>query len=497
LANFCKAYFGDLTYIHKALIENSSNYNGSPEFQDFQASPDLKKRTDSVFNEELGKVRACKTDVDYVHAIRRYLASFNDPHLHASWGPIDTSNRALIETSAGRPLHGRRTALPYEATGIELERYDEHFVIKAIDPLLVPAAADLKAGDELQSCDGLTPVQILDRDILPYQSISARESALYTYAPSIFFRWDVPVGSQTQCEFARPGSEKTRVLKKLTNLTWQEVTEDYLKKTFPDAKPSIYELEATGYGHWITLKSLAATTPEALKALKQFVQDAAQLQHDPIIVLDLRGNRGGSSQWGTAWINALFGYHLDSDRLIKESVFASILNKEHYIRLFHQMKQSGAFASPPAEKNWRAAVEAIRKAKSNQFAVTGITQASRKPGRNALKFKGKLYVLTDYNVFSSAETFTTQLKMMPGVTQAGLATNASTSFSEVLYDISPSGLPFAFPTRMQSAQPLGRKSGEPLIPELPLRFDVQAELRGQDSLRLALEQVIAQRSNHR
>jgi hypothetical protein len=110
------------------------------------------------------------------------------------------------------------------------------------------------------------------------------------------------------------------------------------------------------------------------------------------------------------------------------------------------------------------------------------------PGK--VRFSGKIYVITDHRVFSSGETFVEQLKAMPNVTQVGVATDASTYYSDVRFDVSPVGLPFMFPTKGFTDPNYKRGSGEGLKPEIPILQDPNLEISGKDSMRIALEKLI-------
>ncbi len=71
----------------------------------------------------------------------------------------------------------------------------------------------------------------------------------------------------------------------------------------------------------------------------------------------------------------------------------------------------------------------------------------------------------------------------------GMATNASTYYSDIRFDITPSGLVFNFPTMVELDPASHRASGEPLVPEIRLSLKPDLEIQGEDSLRKQVLQM--------
>ena len=466
--DLCRQLPIDLRFVHELMADSNSNYNGNAE---------QKIESDAAYSAIVAK--SCSSNLDYVRAIKRYLASYHDPHVNSLWAKPDQIHETLIEISTGIKPPPIIFRLQWTATGVFLQRYTDRYFVKALDPNLLGITKTLQVGDELKSCDGENPEQILRDKIIPYVSVSAEEAARYRLAPYIFAGWDHDAGTTLKCDFERHG------LIVEAEMTWQKVPEDYVPKTFQASPNIIYEIEKTNYGHWIKLKSLAGYDKATIAQLQRFTKDALSLRRDKTIVMDLRGNSGGTSSWGTDWIHNLFGYEVNWDDKVKESVYISKGNIEHYERFFQHMNKSGGIDSDYARALWKDQLDAL-KGPLGTFAQLSDPPSAKKPAGHA-GFKGQVIVLTDYNVFSSGETFLEQLRMMPRVKQAGIATNASTFYSDIRFAITPGGLPFDFPTKKDSGDPLGRKSGQALTPNWPLRYDIDLELNGADSLRRALE----------
>jgi|GEM_PF-4394873 hypothetical protein len=470
--NLCTNFKTDLNYIHDSIKSNFVGYTHSPE---------IRKNTDAAYLRELDLAKECQSNLDYIKSIKRYFAVFNDPHVKAIWNGTEKYG-ALIELSAGKKLPKLTFPIHFVSAGVFVSRINGKVFVQGIDPIILPASS-LKKGDELKSCYGKKPQDILENEILPFEPVSAKEAALYRFTPHIFLRWDQPSAGTFQCEFVRDGQSFSQTF------TWKSVVENYLEKTFQNAPSKIYEIEKTPYGHWVTLKTFAGYSEEINKQLKQFVEDAKTLRKDKVIVVDVRGNGGGNSSWGSAWIDEVFGFHKEPP--IKSFfVLASPGNKAHFESLYSHLQKTGGLTSEEAAVFWQKILNTVKvpTGKLEEFHET----PSKSETQSKKGFKGLIYVLTDAGVFSSGETFVEQLKLMPRVKQVGIATNASTYYSDIRFDIAPSGLAFNFPTKGFSDPAYKRGSGEALVPEIPLSQDPELELSGRDSMKLLLEKIISE-----
>lgn len=473
--NLCASFQADLNYIHGSIKSNFVGYTHSPE---------LRKNADAAYLREIDHAQKCHSNLDYIKSIKRYFSLFNDPHVKAVWNGTEKYG-ALIEISAGKKLPKLTFPIQFVSAGVFVSRIDGKTFVQGIDPIILPASS-LKKGDELKSCYGKKPQDILENEILPFEPVSAKEAALYRFTPHIFVRWDQPSTGTIQCEFVRDGQSFSQTL------TWKSVAENYLEKTFQNEPSKIYGIEKTPYGHWVTLKTFAGYSEEVNKQLKQFVEDAKTLRKDKVIVVDVRGNGGGNSSWGSAWIDEVFGYHKEPP--IKSFfVLASPGNKAHFEGLYSHLKKTDGLTSEEAAVFWQKILNTVKVPTGKLVEFHETPSKSKTPTKT--NFKGSLFVLTDAGVFSSGETFVEQLKLMPRVKQVGIATNASTYYSDIRFDIAPSGLAFNFPTKGFSDPAYKRGSGEALIPEISLSQDPELELSGRDSMKLRLEKIISESKN--
>jgi hypothetical protein len=463
----CETLGSDLDYIHSSI---NANFAGTTH------NPELRRQADAVFLEERSHASQCLTDIDAQRSLRKYFAAFHDPHVKAAWSGIARYG-GLVETSSGKKIDTIRS-FPLAATGVYVVNLGGRFFVRKIDSHLLQNTHVL-ANDELLSCDGKAAPEILDQRVLPFEPVSVKNAARYRMAPLIFIRWDQKAGSTTTCLFKR-GDESFS-----ETMTWTTVPENYLAAKFELQENKIYEVEKLPHGHWVKLRSFAGYDEAGIAQLKRFSDDAKKLRQDKVIVVDVRGNTGGNSIWGTRWIENLFGYHADSASE-ENLVLASPGNFGHFSRLHESLAKKGAI-QPEDEARWSNLLTAAKDRPGKLVKVDDPKPIDKTTHSLKNTFKGKIYVLTDFMVFSSGETFVHELKMMPNVKQVGMATNASTYYSDIRFDITPSGLVFNFPTMVEFDPSSHRASGEPLVPEIQLSLKPEIEIQGKDSLR---EQVL-------
>lgn len=469
----CNLLDRDLAYVHNSMKQNLAVYT-------FDAN--LRARADAAF--ETGKLQTalCKSDQDYLRTIRAYFASYNDPHL-APWWTIRADLSTIVKVSLGHDILPTRVKTQYMATGVLVHRLGNGYYVKSVD-VNQPGANLVQPTDQLISCDDKTPSQILQNEILPFEGVSSVPASSYLFANRLFFRWDKIADSKSLCVFSRSGN------KFVAELPWTPVDESYLKDFNTNVSPEkLYSIEARPYGHWIQLNSFAGYSAEQSQQLAQFVADAQGLRGDRVVVLDLRGNSGGNSSWGNQWIENLYGY-LPGAEIKSNFVLSSPGNIGHYERVFKFFAENGGFPSIADQEAFSKFLE-LMKANPDKLVSLGEPGAVLPPKPQVpSQFRGQLYVISDSGVFSSGELFLQTLRLIPGVIQVGMATNASTLAGDIRFDQTPDGLVFSIGTKVFQNIFIGRDPGQPLLPQIEILQDPQLEFKGVDSVRKKLEEII-------
>jgi hypothetical protein len=230
---------------------------------------------------------------------------------------------------------------------------------------------------------------------------------------------------------------------------------------------------------WIALQSLSAPQTEevtqAVEAQKQAMRKA------PFVVLDVRGNGGGSSEVGRQIAESLMGRDFVIARLGEQSQSncggadgawrASAGNIADMEFLLTTVLAGGS-------ESRRIFTEILRDAKSarargDEFSASihcpasSVRPASTQP---ASVMHGKLYLLTDNLCFSSCLAVTEAFRDL-GAVQIGQTTDAATHFTEVRETYLPSG--YSMFSTLQSVNDAGGPEREgPFVPNIVYSGDI-------------------------
>jgi len=463
----------DLNFMHRTF---------SREFSGYLHSAKIRRRENQAHVAAMREARGCEELVCYRKIVSKYVAALQDPHMRVYFSPQTDIN--------GRT--SKPPDYPWVDVGIEAVKYNDRYYVKSAREELT--AKNVKPGDEIVNCGGKTPGNILKEDIFPYLPVLGIESDYYQNVSLLFRRWDMKEGDTMNCIFSRNGSRLE------ASLVWKkpdskkpgpaDLLFSSMSGIFSRKRPKhIYSAEKKPYGYWIKLTSLSGD--DAM--LTQFYGDAEKFRKYGLIVMDIRGNGGGNSKYSTKWIKNFFGYTPESKKALPDLIAATNDNYRHFKELYAQYLLTHPEESPHVNNFLQCIQKNLGELAvcEDDDAREG-TEAKVNPAK--FNFKGQIYLLTDYRNFSSAEIFVHELRQMPGVTQVGVTTGASTLYGDVRTCVAPSRI-FAFSIATKVFQGLftDRKPGQPFEPQMPLKYDPQAELAGRDSLAEALEKIIAQK----
>lgn len=443
---YCSKLISDLKFIHQQLSENSANIRYSTE---------TAKQSAAALEVGLAAANKCQEENDYIRGIGRYVASYRDPHLR-------------VKVKDSKP----------KGTGLLVRKLnDGYFVFASIPDIIHPKG--VRIGDELISCQSKPTLNILENEILPFDSYFDKEAALYRNAYKVFFRTDVNEGDEISCRFRR----EQKIFEE--KLRWQSVLDPNtallpLKKTLTRA---MYKFERIDGVPWVTLGSLSPQTTEEIRSLVEFVEDAKKLPAEKKVVLDLRGNGGGNSDWGDRWLKNLIGYVPKENREIL--VWASKDNVNHFVDASEKYSKD----LPPQEKKSWEEFSACLKSKSDAFLeCDSKVERAEIEAVQPTGFAGRIIILTDAGCFSSCEDFIVRLRLSGFATQVGIATDASTIFGDIRRARTPSGLAeFSIPEKVFLGEGMGQGA---LKPDTELYYNTADELNGIDSLKMATRKMI-------
>ena len=210
-----------------------------------------------------------------------------------------------------------------------------------------------------------------------------------------------------------------------------------------------FGVRQVGDGYWIALQDLMSD--KALRVVQAVQQQESGLREARFVVLDLRGNGGGSSEMGREIEKALMGEAAVTARL--GSAMTDCGSMEIYratrgnlSQLEYMQNQPFVAAGGAEVRNLvadeigriRAALAAGHQFSDELHCTTQPKQSETPPSPPPSLLKGKLILLTDNACFSSCLAVTDDFRTL-GAFHVGQTTDAATHFVDVREQYLPSG----------------------------------------------------------
>ena len=201
-----------------------------------------------------------------------------------------------------------------------------------------------------------------------------------------------------------------------------------------------FGVRKAGAGYWIAVQELTDNAVPVVAAVKA---QAAEIREAPFVVLDLRGDGGGSSMFGDEIAAAILG-----DSYVKAVVGDSLpacggevirVSDDNVRQLQMYRDVLGPKRGPEFTKTFdgllnRAQGGAGGRAWVHRVHSPVLGRRSR-PGRRSA-YRGKLFLLTDGVCFSSCLDVVSNWRDL-GAIQLGQTTDADTHYTEVRDDPMP------------------------------------------------------------
>jgi len=241
------------------------------------------------------------------------------------------------------------------------------------------------------------------------------------------------------CKFSLQGAKIEQKLK------WRSIKKDELRERLTAARNSGaagFGVRAFEGGYWIALQSLGS---KAGKVVSEVRAKEEKLRKTDIIVLDMRGNGGGNSQYGEEIAEVLFG----SDRYTalsgeQENDCDSVWRvSPRNLKQMHYYVEHFGPRMPEFIEKFKPKVEFAETAYANGLEFSGTTTCKNSvTPTNVLPpaaAQGKIVVVTDNTCFSSCLIVVEKFRML-GALHLGQSTDAGTHYMEVREELMPSGL---------------------------------------------------------
>lgn len=363
-----------------------------------------------------------------------------------------------------------------------------------------------EAGSELVSCDGRPAETLLREDVLPYDGNPALEASRMNVAPLLLIDRGNPWRKlPARCTVREGGKEREVVL------TWRDLdaAEGQARaQTAAFGAPPPFAVRDFGPGGvWVSLPRFYATSPEVGDSLRAAVKQASGWRGRSVIVFDVRGNTGGSSQWGADMLRNLYGADFEATLKAPESPRPEYVewrvspeNQRYLASLEEPLAQQFGKDSPVM--GWLSGIrQGLAQAQQRGDALwrepakdEAKPAGASKPGASVPNpVKGRVFVLTDGKCASACLDFVDNALRFPGVTHVGLPTLADTPYMEVRGEVLPSGM-----ARLNLAMKVYRnrpRSGLPFAPVHRYAGDI-SDTASLEKWVLGLKAVSSERSSH-
>lgn len=424
--------------------------------------PKFALRNDAQLALALRRSADARTYGDYFFALREYVASFNDGHI-------------------GFGAYGYTPSDKLTWPGF-LTDYDGRGDIR------VASRTDdspLPLGAKLIGCDGRPADRVAAGRLGRMWGRWQLESQRRTWGPYLFEdEGSRYIERPKKCTFEVDGH------KKALSLDWKPFAPSEERSRIAvirHSEPRTFESRILDNGtRWISIPSFNGEPESAAgKALPPLIaamrDDRPALASAPAIVLDLRGNGGGSSDWSRQMAEILWGSGTverlpSSHTYVEWRVSKANLDS---IRSSYERRRDGGVLSPEAGHWYETVIAGLTAALERgdslwRHADHGSDgEGGRETSRGAAPpppLAGKVYVLTDEKC-GSACLDAVDLWRALGAIQIGRTTSADTLYMETRQIKLPTGITgFSLPMKVYRNRPRG--SNEPAVPAYAFDGDI-------------------------
>jgi len=381
------------------------------------------------YDEAMGLAAKATDFAGYEAALRDYTNGFHDGHLSLS---LD------MQTS--------RAWWP----GFVMAWRDNAWRVHSV----ASDVASPRVGDVLVACDGVDAETMFQRRVLPFYGNPEIRSSRVIAAPRLLvdMATDKP-DAPSNCSFHGASGNRSVALQ------WRRSHWDRLLPLLQAARtgppPTLGVRSVAGNGTWISLPSFTLQGAE-IDATKAALAQLAAHRDSDYIVVDVRGNGGGSSYWGSAVIASIygdaFGKWMDDEAQRKQAntyveFRVSQATADHFRSELPRMA-AGAGKDSNDYRYFDRVVAALDAGvkrgtpllddRAIQREVFGAPQAIATP-RPDPAYRGRVFFLTDANCASACLDFADLMLCAPNVVQVGGETSGDTAYMDVASRELPSG----------------------------------------------------------
>jgi hypothetical protein len=293
----------------------------------------------------------------------------------------------------------------------------------------------------LISCDGEDIQQLARRNLGGFRVVWSVGAQQIQSAPWLLVDEGNPlIARPRQCKFDKDGAQHTEMLE------WMRIKRETLLpmlKRAGGAGASGFGVRRVGEGYWIAIQDLSSV--QSREVVKAVDDQKLALREAPFVVLDVRGNGGGSSEIADRIAASLYGgaeslrsTASDSCNDGQENFRASIGNIAQL-----QYLLTARFVTDGSTTVQQAISDELRDARAARSAgrqmVLPVNRCMNPPQQTQPSLlKSPLILVTDNLCFSSCLALTQEFREL-GAYQVGQTTDAATWYVDVRETYLPSG----------------------------------------------------------
>jgi hypothetical protein len=301
-------------------------------------------------------------------------------------------------------------------------------------------------------CDHIKPEAYMKKNIFAYDGNVNLESSWYNWGPYILVNNRNPWRKEIEnCLFEIDGKSLSIELK------WQYIDERCLADIitnilFGNCQGSYWVSEFEKNAVWIRLPSFQPKNRTELTEIYHIINILPELRRKEIIVFDVRGNRGGNSQWGLNILNQLYGeeyvnykIYSNNDPARKQSYVEWRVSKGNIDYLANELVsiKNNFGEDSLAYCLTNNVVSGMKDAFEKEEPLYRETKIFLKNPGSIIPIslcKSKIFLLTDSRCASACLTFADLLFELGGVIHIGQSTNADSVYMDTRSVLLPSGI---------------------------------------------------------
>jgi hypothetical protein len=404
-----------------------------------------------------GRARDVASYEGWLATLRAFAVAFGDPH-------ISLGTRLTLGTV----------------------RWPGFVVARFADSTLVEFSVDTSnatlpaPGAQLLSCDGVPADEYARRRLGVFRGTWDVASQRLRTTPFLLVDDGNPfLPPARQCVVRENGRERTITLR------WLPVSTTALQDRLRDAAPTGsagFDVRRVGDGWWIGIQSLGGAVNAVLDTVTARI---AEIRAAPWVVVDVRGNGGGNSEWANRLAIQLVGQNRTAaaGRLAQREFTSTLCGTSWRASadveetLQGYIRDMGPRLGEGAISQWRRELDSVRVARQEGRELAPAPRACAPSAQSdaastlpAPLMKGRLVLLTDHACFSSCLMLAALFRAV-GALHVGEGTDFSTRYMEVRSFPLPSGLgSFATLQKAGFGMPMQLGPFEPEVP-FPGRID--------------------------